>query len=81
MRIITNLLAPWMHFLTINRPVAATVCLLLQISVIGWVPATIWSVYSINQRNRTARRIAKRIAAALAEASTRNSQLKAEAGL
>ncbi|WP_394475181.1 YqaE/Pmp3 family membrane protein [Ralstonia mannitolilytica] len=81
MRIITSLIAPWMHFLTVNRPVAAIVCLLLQISLIGWVPATIWSSYSVNQYNMTARQTAKRIATAIAEATLRNSQLKAEAGL
>lgn len=81
MRIITSLLAPWMHFLTINRPGAATVCLLLQITLIGWVPATIWSVYSINQYTKAARRTAKRIDTAIAEAALRNSRLKVEAGL
>lgn len=81
MRIITSLVAPWMHFLTVNRAGAATMCLLLQISLIGWVPATIWSAYSINQYNKAARRTAKRIATAIAEAAMRNSQLKVEAGL
>lgn len=81
MRIIASLLAPWMHFLIVNRPVAATVCLLLQISLVGWMPATIWSAYSINQYNRTARRTATRIATAIAETAMRNSQLKVEAGL
>ncbi|WP_247391674.1 YqaE/Pmp3 family membrane protein [Ralstonia pseudosolanacearum] len=81
MRIITSLFAPWLHFLTVNRPVAAIVCLLLQISLIGWAPATIWSAYSINQYNKAAKRTAMRIDMAIAEAAMRHSQLKVGAGL
>jgi TM2 domain-containing membrane protein YozV len=27
---------------------AGTICLILQITIIGWLPAFIWAVYSIN---------------------------------
>ena len=28
---------------------AGIICLLLQLSVIGWIPAAIWSVYALSQ--------------------------------
>ena len=34
---------------TIGRPFAGIVCLLLQLTLIGWVPAAIWSVYALGQ--------------------------------
>ena len=49
MRLILALLLPWLQFFTIGRPVAGFVCLLLQITLIGWIPAAIWSVYALSQ--------------------------------
>ena len=49
MRLILALLLPWLQFFTIGRPFAGIFCLLLQISLIGWLPATIWSVYALSQ--------------------------------
>jgi len=49
MRLILALIVPWLQFFTIGRPVAGIICLLLQISIIGWLPATIWSVYALSQ--------------------------------
>ena len=48
MRLLIALLLPWLSFFTIGRPVAGIVCLLLQITVIGWVPAAIWAVYALS---------------------------------
>ncbi len=50
-RLILALLLPWAQFLTIGRPVAALICLILQITLIGWIPAAIWSVYGLSQYN------------------------------
>lgn len=47
MRIILALILPWAAFFTIGRPFAGAICLMLQITIIGWMPATIWAVYSI----------------------------------
>ncbi len=47
MRILIALLLPWLAFFTIGRPVAGVVCLLLQITVIGWIPAALWAVYAV----------------------------------
>jgi hypothetical protein len=49
MRLLLALLLPWLQFFTIGRPLAGIICLLLQISLIGWLPATIWSVYALSQ--------------------------------
>jgi hypothetical protein len=38
-------------FFTIGRPVAGIICLVLQITLIGWLPATIWAVYALSQYN------------------------------
>ncbi|TOM54472.1 YqaE/Pmp3 family membrane protein, partial [Vibrio parahaemolyticus] len=36
---------------TIGRPFAGIICLVLQITLIGWLPAAIWSVYALSQYN------------------------------
>ncbi len=51
MRLIIALLLPWLTFFTIGRPGAGVICLLLQLTLLGWLPATIWAVYSLNQFN------------------------------
>ena len=38
-----------MQFFTIGRPFAGIFCLILQITLIGWIPAAIWSVYALSQ--------------------------------
>ena len=49
MRLVIAFLLPWLTFFTIGRPIAGIVCLVLQITVIGWIPATIWAVYALSQ--------------------------------
>jgi hypothetical protein len=36
-------------FFTIGRPISGVICLILQISLIGWIPAAVWAVYSLSQ--------------------------------
>jgi uncharacterized membrane protein YqaE (UPF0057 family) len=48
-RLILALLLPWLQFFTIGRPFSGVACLLLQLTVIGWIPAAIWSVYALSQ--------------------------------
>jgi uncharacterized membrane protein YqaE (UPF0057 family) len=47
-RLIIALLLPWLMFFTIGRPFAGIICLILQITVLGWLPAAIWAVYSLS---------------------------------
>lgn len=49
MRLIISLFLPWLTFFTIGRPIAGVTCLLLQLTLIGWIPATIWAVYALGQ--------------------------------
>ncbi len=59
MRLLIALLLPFLLFFTIGRPIAGIICLILQITLIGWIPAAIWAVYSLSQYNTD-----KKIAAA-----------------
>lgn len=61
MRLILAILLPWVQFFTIGRPIAGVICLILQLTLIGWLPATIWSVYALSQYKTD-----KKIEAALA---------------
>lgn len=49
MRLLIALILPWLTFFTIGRPLAGVICLILQITMIGWVPAAIWAVYALSQ--------------------------------
>lgn len=49
MRLLLALLLPSLQFFTIGRPFAGIICLILQITLIGWLPASIWSVYALSQ--------------------------------
>ena len=49
MRFLLALFLPFAAFFTIGRPFVGIVCLLLQISLIGWIPAAIWAVYALGQ--------------------------------
>jgi uncharacterized membrane protein YqaE (UPF0057 family) len=49
MRLLISLFLPWLTFFTIGRPIAGVICLILQITLIAWIPATIWAVYALSQ--------------------------------
>jgi len=49
MRLLICLLLPWVGFFTIGRPIAGIICLILQVTLIGWIPAAIWAVYALSQ--------------------------------
>ncbi len=49
MRLLIALLLPWLLFFTIGRFFAGILCLILQITVIGWIPAAIWATYALSQ--------------------------------
>jgi len=51
MRLLIALLLPFFLFFTIGRPFAGIVCLILQLTLIGWVPAAIWAAYALSQYN------------------------------
>jgi uncharacterized membrane protein YqaE (UPF0057 family) len=51
---------PFVSFLLRGKILTAIICLILQITLIGWVPAAIWAVISL-QNSRADRRNKKLI--------------------
>jgi len=49
MRLLLAIFLPFLAFFTIGRPFAGIICLALQITVLGWMPAAIWAVYALGQ--------------------------------
>lgn len=49
MRLFIAIFLPFLAFFTIGRPFAGIICLLLQITLIGWIPSAIWAVYALSQ--------------------------------
>lgn len=49
MRLLLAIFLPWLQFFTIGRPFAGIICLILQLTIIGWLPAALWSVYALSQ--------------------------------
>lgn len=61
MRLFLAIFLPFVAFFTIGRPIAGIICLILQFTLIGWVPAAIWAVYSLSQY-KTDKKIEKALA-------------------
>ena len=49
MRLLLAIFLPFLSFFMIGRPVAALLCLILQITLIGWLPAALWAVFALSQ--------------------------------
>lgn len=49
MKLILAIILPFVVFFTIKKPIAGVVCLILQLTLIGWLPAVIWAVYSLSK--------------------------------
>lgn len=49
MRLILAIFLPCISFFTIKKPISGIVCLILQITLIGWIPAALWAVYALSQ--------------------------------
>lgn len=49
MRLLLAIFLPFVVFFTIGRPIAGLICLILQITLLGWLPAAIWAVYALSQ--------------------------------
>ncbi len=66
MRLLLAIFLPFLVFFTIGRPFAGIICLILQFTLIGWLPAALWAVYALNQY-KTDKKIEKAIKAAQAQ--------------
>ena len=51
MRLIIAIFLPFLSFFFIGKTVQGIICLILQLTLIGWVPAAIWAVYALSQYN------------------------------
>lgn len=49
MRLLLAIFLPPVVFFTIGRPFAGLFCLILQITLVGWIPAALWAVYALSQ--------------------------------
>ena len=48
MRYLIALFLPWLSFFTMGKIFQGLICLVLQFTLIGWLPATIWAILSIS---------------------------------
>jgi uncharacterized membrane protein YqaE (UPF0057 family) len=57
------ILLPWLSFFLRGKILTGIVCLLLQITLIGWLPAAIWAALSLNdsRENRRTKKLIKAI--------------------
>lgn len=51
------ILLPWLSFLLRGKILSGLLCLILQCTILGWIPAAVWAVVSLNdsradRRNR-----------------------------
>lgn len=44
--ILVAILLPWLSFFLRGKILSGIICLILQITLIGWLPAAIWAVVS-----------------------------------
>ncbi len=51
MRYLVALIFPWLTFFTMGKIFQGILCLILQITLIGWLPATIWAMISVSNYN------------------------------
>jgi uncharacterized membrane protein YqaE (UPF0057 family) len=49
MRLLIAIFLPFLAFFLIGRPIAGIVCLILQVTLIGWLPAAIWAAFAVGQ--------------------------------
>lgn len=51
--IILAVLLPWLSFILRGKIIQGVICLILQMTLIGWLPAAIWAVVSLlDERNK-----------------------------
>ncbi|HMC84547.1 MAG TPA: YqaE/Pmp3 family membrane protein [Chitinophagaceae bacterium] len=57
------ILLPWLSFMLRGRILTGILCLFLQITIVGWIPAAAWAVISLSESraDRRNRRIVRAI--------------------
>ena len=61
MRLLTMVMVPGRAFFALGRPVPGVVCLGLQASLVGWVPAAIWAAWATKRVQQKQRALAARL--------------------
>ncbi len=61
--ILLAILLPWLSFLLRGKLISGILCLVLQITILGWIPAAIWAVVSLTEarEDRRNRRLVRAI--------------------
>lgn len=49
-KLLIALIFPSLLLFLIEQPIAAICCLILQFTTIGWIPATIWALYTSSKK-------------------------------
>ncbi|MFD2602147.1 YqaE/Pmp3 family membrane protein [Flavobacterium suzhouense] len=64
MRYVIAFFLPWLSLMLQGKILSGIICLILQITIIGWIPAFIWAVTALNRMyaDRRANRIIKAMA-------------------
>ena len=52
MNYLSALFCPWLVFFYIRETKRGFICLLLQITVVGWMPVTVWSFFTMASYNK-----------------------------
>ncbi|MGP8437777.1 YqaE/Pmp3 family membrane protein [Paraburkholderia fungorum] len=55
MRYLTAIVFPWFPFIALGRMRDARVCMALQLTVVGWIPATLWALRAQNPETQARR--------------------------
>ena len=46
--ILVAIIIPWLSFFLRGKLLSGLICLILQVTLIGWIPAVAWAVISLN---------------------------------
>ena len=51
MRYLIAIFLPWLAFFTMGKVFQGILCLVLQLTIFGWIPAAIWAFVSISNHH------------------------------
>lgn len=63
MMFLLAILLPPVAMLLVGRPMEAVICLILQLTVFGWLPAAIWACFMVNS-HQSEKRLERMVKAA-----------------
>lgn len=47
-----SLTFPWLVLLLNDNPGGAIICLIMQATLVGWIPATLWAMRVVNENHK-----------------------------